>query len=401
MKKNIILLLSIISIQIGVFAQADEELNRIIEKLANTNSYKCECFYSFNNQYFEFNNTMVVLRNPQDSITGYSYHFYRDKNQIAKENESDFIIYNGDAYYISYKGRITKTEKKINPRRFLDSISGDFTRPSIAKSPLLCNVTVFEIEKDLKRSIKDNDVIIKHKSDTIINSTLCFYYEFTRKIKRNIIITSIFFDKQTLYPLLHKVYSNGSFGERTNVASFQHIEANPLVPVAYFLEENLLPLNWRLSNPADTAPHKDMTGQEAPLWELPLLDNDKKISLSQFSGRYVLLEFTATWCGHCWEAAKMMNGLEEKYKDNKNISLVSIYSSEMDTKERILEFVQKNKIKNILVYNAKPVAKLYHIEGYPQFFIIDTKGKIIWQVPGYSKDIEAKINNKLAPLIGL
>jgi peroxiredoxin len=395
MKRIFAFYLFILILRSGVNAQTDDILIRIIKNLANTNSYKCDCIYSFDFPLdLEIHNTMVLLRSPNDTAIGFNYHFYRDKTLDIKEGEADFYIYNFDAYYSSYKGNISEKVKKLNPTLFMDSIMGDgYVRPSIAKSPGLYCVTLFEIEKVLEQSNHNSGVTINHKPDTTFNSRPCFYYELNKKIKNNVLTTTIFFDKQTFYPLFYKVIVNSPMGKQTRTAVFHNIEGNPFVPNDYFLKENLLPQTKITINTNDS--YKNMIGQKAPIWELPLLENGKKISLSQLSGKYVLLEFTATWCSHCWEAAKMMNRLEEKFKGNGSIALISIYSSGIDTKDRIANFAKKNEIKTKILYDAKSTGNDYHVEGYPQFFIVDPKGKIIFQFVGYSTDVDDIIYDKL------
>ena len=115
-------------------------------------------------------------------------------------------------------------------------------------------------------------------------------------------------------------------------------------------------------------------------------------------GKYVLLEFTATWCGHCIEAGEMMNRLEDKFRDNKKIALVSIFSSEIDKKEGISEFARKNNLKSTILYSAPHIGELYEVSSYPNFIIISPDGNVFMNFQGYNSTIEKNITNLLSEL---
>lgn len=141
-----------------------------------------------------------------------------------------------------------------------------------------------------------------------------------------------------------------------------------------------------------------MTGKKAPGWTLPVLNNESALTLNQLKGKVILLEFTATWCIHCIEAAEMMKSLDKKLKGNPDIVLLSVFSSSADDKEKILKFAEKHQITNKVLYDAKTIGDTYQVNGYPTFFIIDNTGSIIKEYRGYGEGTEQVIFEDLTKL---
>ncbi len=109
-------------------------------------------------------------------------------------------------------------------------------------------------------------------------------------------------------------------------------------------------------------------------------DADGKIfRLSDFRGKYVMLEFWASWCGPCRKENPNLIRAYEKYKD-KNFTVVSV---SLDTKRQAwLDAVAQDKIPYLQLSELKgpqenSVAALYGIQSIPESYIIDPTGKII------------------------
>ena len=142
-----------------------------------------------------------------------------------------------------------------------------------------------------------------------------------------------------------------------------------------------------------------LIGKKAPDWSLPILGENMKISIRDLKGKYILLEFTATWCAHCIEAANMMNRLEEQFGDSEDVALLSIFSSDIDKKEGIQKFAEKLNLKSTILYSASDVGELYQVYSYPNFIIVSPEGKVFMNFPGYSEGVEKNIVNVLTELI--
>ena len=110
--------------------------------------------------------------------------------------------------------------------------------------------------------------------------------------------------------------------------------------------------------------------------DFTLFDREgNKHQLSEFKGKYTILEFTERGCGGCIFIKPF---LEEFYKRNKDkAEVIAIYK---DTKENWIKEGQERKVSyhewNDNTRSAEPVAA-YDIKAYPTFVIIDPNGKIL------------------------
>lgn len=118
-------------------------------------------------------------------------------------------------------------------------------------------------------------------------------------------------------------------------------------------------------------------GKYAP--EFTLVDMDSnEVSLKNFKGKYVYIDFWATWCHPCLEEFPDYIKLQSDYK-NKDIAFIRI--SLDDDKNKWRRFSKEDKDKKGNLYAEKgmssEVSKAYQIKFVPVFVLIDKDGKII------------------------
>ncbi len=101
----------------------------------------------------------------------------------------------------------------------------------------------------------------------------------------------------------------------------------------------------------------------------------KKVKLSSYHGKVVLVDFWATWCGPCVAMIPHERELVSKMKD-KPFAMIGV---DVDTeKSTVNEFLGKEKMPwNHWWDGAKgPLAKTFKINAYPTLYLIDAKGII-------------------------
>jgi thiol-disulfide isomerase/thioredoxin len=111
----------------------------------------------------------------------------------------------------------------------------------------------------------------------------------------------------------------------------------------------------------------------APDFELPTLDG-QVVSLRDFRGRPVLLNFWASWCGPC---RFEMPFLENVYQMRSGEGLVVLAVNLQESPERVREFVESMGISfTVLLASSPEVPLAYNIRSIPTTFFIDKNGII-------------------------
>ncbi len=131
------------------------------------------------------------------------------------------------------------------------------------------------------------------------------------------------------------------------------------------------PLSALQAAPAENAQE---SLKPAPIFELPDI-NGKKVSLADFKGKVVLINFWATWCGPCKAEMPSLNNLYAAFKNEGFVVLaVSLDPSEKPVRSFVAE---KGLAFPVLMDPEKEVYfDLYAAFAMPTSFLIDRKGMI-------------------------
>jgi len=104
--------------------------------------------------------------------------------------------------------------------------------------------------------------------------------------------------------------------------------------------------------------------------------NGQSISLSQFKGKVVLLEFMEPWCPHCQNMAPILDNLYKQYGSNAIfISVAGPWQGA--TAQDTTNFIKDYNSKWIYVYDSSgTVFSKFGINSTPTFFIIGKDGSV-------------------------
>jgi len=126
-------------------------------------------------------------------------------------------------------------------------------------------------------------------------------------------------------------------------------------------------------------------GNTAPEFTGHTTDGEE-ISLSDYRGQVVLLDFWGAWCPPCQKSMPHLDDLVTQYNDQ---GLVAIIVSTDIVKQDAIDFLSTNGLTQFISVwepggkNDNPIDLLYDVTLYPTTFVLDRQGVIRWISTGY------------------
>ncbi|KNY28091.1 TlpA family protein disulfide reductase [Pseudobacteroides cellulosolvens] len=155
-----------------------------------------------------------------------------------------------------------------------------------------------------------------------------------------------------------------------------------LVVVAIFVTTNYKKDNGRINNISESPqagsqnkPSSNDTTEANKAIDFTLSDLDgNKVSLKDFHGKNVYLNFWATWCPPC---RKEMPAIEKLYKEYKDKGLVVLAIDLGEDKETVKNFINENNYSfKVLLDSDQSIGSKYNISAIPVSYFIDKDGNI-------------------------
>ncbi|MDF1546922.1 MAG: TlpA disulfide reductase family protein [Bacteroidales bacterium] len=255
-------------------------------------------------------------------------------NHIAFDAKKSVM---GSPATIEYYERISWALKHFNKRIIglknkQDSIEDEYPRSS----------EINELDTKIK-------VIIKAKDDYYMNWAINTNFSCNAAIA----IIELSFDKSDLSPY---IWLADTLEKR--------------FPKSYFVKEQVRKVRQNAISISQIA-----SSGLAPTFELTN-KNNQMVSLSNYRGKYVLIDFWASWCAPCIKEMPQTIEIQNKYA-SKGFKVLSI-SIDKD-KQAWLKAIEKHQMQNLVnLHDEKgEAAKAYHVSYVPLTILVDPKGEII------------------------
>ena len=183
------------------------------------------------------------------------------------------------------------------------------------------------------------------------------------------------------------------------LAELDKIDHPAMLPEVYEQKANLYSMlqEWEKAAKYRLRAAELTLGKPAPDFNLKDI-NGESVSLKNFRGKVVLLDFWATWCGPCIRELPALKAIYEKHKHNADFALISI-SSDVD-EETVAKFVEENNMPWIHIREIEEMAAKYHVISIPHYTVIDRNGLIREDNLRGGVEIDAALSSLLAEAPG-
>ena len=118
----------------------------------------------------------------------------------------------------------------------------------------------------------------------------------------------------------------------------------------------------------------------SPANDFTVKDSDRTVTLNQFRGQVVVLNFWASWCSPCVAELPSMMEMQERLR-NRGITVLGV-SIDVDD-EAYHRFIKQRNVNFVTVRDPEQkVAGLYGTSGWPETYVIDRDGVMRRKVVG-------------------
>ncbi|MEW6675678.1 MAG: TlpA disulfide reductase family protein [Nitrospirota bacterium] len=140
------------------------------------------------------------------------------------------------------------------------------------------------------------------------------------------------------------------------------------------------------------------TGSAAP--EFTLKDiNNKNVSLSDYRGKVVVIEFWATWCPACRASIPELVTVYNKYMD-KDFTILAISINEgQDVQKKLVAFAKEFGMTYPVLLADMNTTFQYGVNSIPHTFIVDKESIIKNQYLGYQQGISETLSKEIEGLL--
>lgn len=122
------------------------------------------------------------------------------------------------------------------------------------------------------------------------------------------------------------------------------------------------------------------------------------LSLADYKGKVVYLDFWASWCGPCRESFPWINDLKEKYKtEDFEVIAVNVDLEQANADD----FIKEVGASFPVVYDPKQqTPEDYKLKAMPSSFLIGKDGKIVSSFKGFEEEGKKELERQLQELLG-
>jgi peroxiredoxin/outer membrane lipoprotein-sorting protein len=186
--------------------------------------------------------------------------------------------------------------------------------------------------------------------------------------------------------LLRRVESSTVFNTKRRTWSFtlRDLTINASIPASRFVLD--IPDGYDVTDRRTPTKRPDPLGPgtPAPAWTLPD-STGAPVSLRDFRGQHVVLDFWGTWCPPCLQAMPHIQDLHERFASDA-VAVVAVSAREPEWADPV-QFVRRRGFTYTVLLDGTSVAEEYRVSAFPAMFVIGPDGAVLRHWEGYNAQI--------------
>lgn len=139
------------------------------------------------------------------------------------------------------------------------------------------------------------------------------------------------------------------------------------------------------------------SSSQPPGFELPELERGAPVSLEDFHGKVVYLDFWASWCGPCRESLPLYEAMyREIGSDQFTILAINLDEETRDA----MEFISRHPVSYpVLTDPSGATAAAWGLKVMPTSFLVDPSGRVVKAYPGFKTSHMGEIRHDIDTLL--
>lgn len=138
-------------------------------------------------------------------------------------------------------------------------------------------------------------------------------------------------------------------------------------------------------------------GEKAPEFKIPRLESKGMISLKQFRGKVVYVDFWASWCGPCRQSLPALNDIRKEFR-KKGFEVIAINLDE--ERDDAMEFLKEFPVAYPTARDTSgKVPEAYGLVGMPTAYLVDKKGNVQLVHEGFKESDIEELKQKITTLL--